>query len=69
GRQLLKEQQIAEALQEFQLAMGLDPEKAEHHSALNDVWRLKNAQQTFLDAKNMEGLGRFDEALTLYESA
>lgn len=69
GRQLLKERKMAEALQEFQLAMGLDPEKTEHHTALNDIWRLKAAQQTLLDAKNLEGLGRFDEALTLYESA
>jgi general secretion pathway protein D len=69
GRQLLKEGKTAEALQELQLAMGLNPEKAEHQAALNDVWRLKNARQIFLDAKNMEGLGRFDEALTLYESA
>jgi general secretion pathway protein D len=69
GRQLLKERKMAEALQEFQLAMGLNPEKTEHHVALNDVWRLKNARQTFLDAKNLEGLGRYDEALSLYEAA
>jgi len=69
GRQLLKEKKMGEALQEFQIAMGLDPEKAEHHAALNDVLRLKTARQNFLDAKNMEGRGRFDEALTLYESA
>lgn len=69
GRQLLKDRKTAEALQEFQLAMGFDPEKTEHHAALNDVLRLKTARQHFLDAKNMEGLGRFDEALTLYESA
>jgi general secretion pathway protein D len=69
GRQMLKERKMGEALQEFQLAVGLDPQKAEHHTALNDVWRFKTARQTLLDAKNMEGLGRYDEALTLYESA
>ncbi len=69
GRQLLKEQKTGEALQEFQIAVGLDPEKTEHHTALNDVWRFKAAQQTLLDAKNMEGLGRYDESLLLYESA
>ena len=69
GRQMLKERRMPEALQEFQLAMGLDPEKAEHHAALNDIWRLQAARQTFLDAKHMEGLGRYDEALTHYESA
>ncbi len=69
GRKWLKKRQIAEALQEFQIALGLDPEKQEHHSALNDAWRLKTARQTLLDAKQIENLGRYDEALTLYESA
>ncbi|MBA3965620.1 MAG: hypothetical protein H0X47_07580, partial [Nitrospirales bacterium] len=69
GRQMLKERRMGEALQEFQIAVGLDPDKTEYHSALNDVLRLKTAGQTFLDAKNLEGLGRYDEALALYESA
>ncbi|MCA9456408.1 MAG: tetratricopeptide repeat protein [Nitrospiraceae bacterium] len=69
GRQMLKERKMGEALQEFQIAVGLDPQNKEHHTALNDVWRLKSAHQTFLDANNMEGLGRYDEAMALYESA
>jgi general secretion pathway protein D len=69
GRQFLKNRQIAEALQEFQIALGLDPEKQEHHTALNDAWRLKTARQTLLDAKHIESMGRYDEALSLYESA
>ena len=69
GREWLKKHQIAEALQEFEIALGLDPEKPEHHTALNDTWRLKSARETLLDAKQMEGLGRFDEALGLYETA
>ncbi len=69
GRVWLKKRKIAEALQELQIALGLDPENPEHHSALNDAWRLKQGHQTMLDAKHLEKLGRFDEALTLYESA
>ena len=69
GREWLKKNQIAEALQEFEIALGLDPEKQEHHQALNDAWRLRSARQTLLDAKQMEGLGRLDEALGLYETA
>lgn len=69
GREWLKKRQVAEALQEFQIALGLDPEKPEHHQALNDAWRLKTARQTLLDAKHLESLGRYDEALTLYETA
>ena len=65
GREWLKKNQIAEALQEFEIALGLDPEKPEHHTALNEAWRLKSARQTLLDAKQMEGLGRLDEALGL----
>ena len=69
GRVWLKQRQVAEALQEFQIALGLDPENPEHHAALNDAWRLKTARQTLLDAKHIENLGRFDEALALYETA
>ncbi|MEO8326499.1 MAG: secretin N-terminal domain-containing protein [Nitrospirota bacterium] len=69
GRQMLKERKMGEALQEFQMALGFDPQNIEHHTALNDVWRLKTAHQTLLDANHMEGLGRYDEAMTLYESA
>ena len=69
GREWLKQRKIAEALQEFEIALGLDPEKPEYHTALTEIWRLRSARETLLDAKQMEGLGRFDEALTLYESA
>ncbi len=69
GREWLKQRNIPEALQEFQVALGLDPENPEHHAALNDAWRLKTARQTLLDAKQVENLGRFDEALALYETA
>lgn len=69
GREWLKKGELGEALQEFQFALGLDPENPEHHSALTDAWRLKNARQTLLDAKQMEDHGRFDDALSLYESA
>ncbi|WP_447961969.1 secretin N-terminal domain-containing protein [Nitrospira sp. Ecomares 2.1] len=69
GRQMLKERKIGDALQEFQMALGFDPQNIEHHTALNDVWRLKTAHQNLLDAKHMEGLGRYDEAMTLYESS
>lgn len=69
GREWLKKGELGEALQEFQFALGLDPENPEHHSALNDAWRLKNARQMLLDAKQMENHGRFDDALSLYESA
>lgn len=69
GREWLKKRQIAKALGELQIALGLDPENPEHHSALNDAWRLKTARETLIDAKQIEHLGRYDEALTLYETA
>ena len=57
GRQLLEDGQVAEALKEFEIAMGYDPSNPEHSLALTDAWRLKNARQTLVDAKQMESLG------------
>lgn len=69
GQKLLEEGQVAEALQEFEVALAFNPSNPEHSLALNDAWRLKNARQTLLDAKHMESLGRYEEALSLYEAA
>ena len=44
GRRFLKETRLAEAHYEFKLALGLDPSRSEHHAALHDALRLKEAQ-------------------------
>ena len=69
GREFLKIKRLPEAMQEFEIALGLDPAKPEHHAALGDVVRLKDAQQALKDAHKLRSLGRFDEAMNAYERA
>ena len=69
GREFLKIKRLPEAMQEFEIALGLDPAKPEHHAALGDVVRLKDARQAVKDAHKLRSLGRLDEAMTAYERA
>ncbi len=69
GRKFLKQQQLPSALQEFEIALGLDPAQPEHHSALGAVVRLKDARQRLKDAKMLQNLGRLDDAMNAYERA
>ena len=69
GREYLEEGYIPEAMQEFQIAMGLNPEKLEHQSALADVVRLKEAREAFQDGEKLRNLGRLDDAMTAFERA
>jgi general secretion pathway protein D len=69
GQQWLKASRIPEALQEFQLASGLDPYKPEYTAGLVDALRLKEANQALSDGKKLHSLGRLDEALSNYERA
>ena len=69
GRRFLKENHLAEALYEFKLALGLDPSRSEHHAALHDALRLKEAQTQLQTADKLKGLGRLEEALDAYERA
>ena len=69
GRQALKESRLAEALYEFKLALGYDPARSEHHAALADAMRLKEAQTQLQTAEKLKGLGRLEEALDAYERA
>src|SRR5207247_1162373 len=45
GRRFLKENRLAEALSEFKQALGLDPSRTEHHAALHDALRFKDAKR------------------------
>ncbi len=69
GREFLKTKRLPEAMQEFEIALGLDPAKPEHHAALGDAVRLKDARQALKDAHKLRSLGRFDEAMNAYERA
>ncbi|MES4785376.1 MAG: hypothetical protein C4294_05630, partial [Nitrospiraceae bacterium] len=69
GRRHLADNHIPEALQAFKMALGLDPSKGEHHAAMSDVLRLKEAKDQFQAAEKLRSLGRLEEALTAYERA
>ena len=69
GRKFLKMKRLPEAMQEFEIALGLDPAKPEHHTALGDVVRLKDARQALKDGHKLRSLGRLDEAMNAYERA
>ena len=69
GRQLLKDNNVPGALQEFQIALGLEPSKPEHQAALADALRVKEAHRALQEGKKLQTLGRLDEAMEQYERA
>ena len=69
GKRLLKNNHLPQALHEFQIALGLNPTKSEHHAALTDAVRLKDARRALQDAQTLHRLGRLDEAMSTYERA
>lgn len=69
GRRSLEKNRLHDALREFKLALGLDPSKAEHHVAMNEALRLKEARDQLQAAEKLQNLGRTEEALAAYERA
>jgi general secretion pathway protein D len=69
GRRHLLDNRLSEALGEFKLALTLNPARAEHHAALADVLRLKEAIEQVRAAERLQTLGRIDEAMEAYEKA
>jgi general secretion pathway protein D len=69
GRKYLKASQIMEALNEFKLALGLDPSRSEHHVAMGEALRLKEARDQVQAGEKLLSLGRYEDALGAYERA
>ncbi|HWG95980.1 MAG TPA: tetratricopeptide repeat protein [Nitrospira sp.] len=69
GKRAFENEQLAGALHEFKLALGLDPSKAEYHAMIADALRLKESQEQLQTAKKLQNLGRVEEALTAFERA
>ena len=69
GRTFLGQGNIPEAMQEFQIALGLDPGNSENQLALADVIRLKEARELLKDGQKLRNLGRLDDALSAFEQA
>ncbi|MGH7206071.1 MAG: secretin N-terminal domain-containing protein [Nitrospiraceae bacterium] len=69
GRRSLEENRLHDALREFKLALGLDPSKPDHHAAMNDALRMKEAREQVQAADKLQTLGRIEDALAAYEKA
>jgi general secretion pathway protein D len=69
GKQLLSENNILGALREFKIALGFDPSRRIHQTAVGDTMRLKFARDQLQAGKKLQSVGRLDEALTAYEQA
>jgi general secretion pathway protein D len=69
GREHASASRLPDALQEFKVALGLNPSRPEHHAALGDALRLKEAQDQLSSGDTLHRLGRLEESLTAYERA
>ncbi|MEO6544856.1 MAG: secretin N-terminal domain-containing protein, partial [Nitrospiraceae bacterium] len=69
GKQLLAQNNILGALREFKIALGFDPSRRLHQTAVGDAMRLKFARDQVQAGKKLQGVGRLEEALTAYEQA
>lgn len=69
GVRRLEEQQLAEALREIKLALGLIPSHPEFRASLDQAVRLKQARDEVQAADKLLGLGRPEDALAAYERA
>ena len=69
GKQYLSENNILGALREFKIALGFDPSRRIHQTAVGDAMRLKFARDQAQAGKKLQGVGRLEEALTAYEQA
>ncbi|MBL8076091.1 MAG: hypothetical protein JNL29_17135 [Nitrospira sp.] len=69
GKLAFENHRLPEALQEFKIALGFDPSKAEYHAMIADTLRLKESQEQLQAAKKLQNLGRVEEALTALERA
>jgi len=69
GRRHLAAHRLPEALQEFKLAVGLDPSRPEFQAGLAETLRLKEARDQMHAGDKLQALGRLEEAVTAYERA
>ena len=69
GRALLKERKIAQAIEAFTRAVGLEPSRLEYHAALAEALQLKEAQDRFMIGQRLLKAGRQEEAIESFERA
>ena len=63
GRILLKEKQVALALEEFERALAIEPSRAEYQAGFQDATRVKESRSQYREAERLAQLGRTEEAL------
>jgi len=64
GRILLKEKQVALALEEFERALAIEPSRAEYQAGFQDATRVKESRSQYREAERLAQLGRTEEALS-----
>lgn len=64
GRILLKEKQVALALEEFERALAIEPSRAEYQAGFQDATRMKESRSQYREAERLAQLGRTEEALS-----
>ncbi|MGH7274969.1 MAG: secretin N-terminal domain-containing protein, partial [Nitrospiria bacterium] len=69
GRDLLKEKNLPQALDEFKRAMALDPAKQEHRAALKEALKLKEAGDLYATGLKLMRAERLSDALKQFEDA
>ena len=69
GRALLKEHQIEQSIEAFKRALNFEPARVEHHAALAEALRLKEARDQVREAEKLHNVGRLDEAIDAYTRA
>jgi general secretion pathway protein D len=69
GRAMLKERNLAGAIEELKRALFLDPTNAEYHAVLTEVVRYKEGDDFRNAGQRLLKVGRFEEAAEAFEQA
>ncbi len=67
GKELLNQQNIELAVQEFKRALSLDPSKKEHQSALADALRKRDAEDHYEIGLRLANVSKFKDAIREFE--
>jgi len=69
GKELLNQQKIDLAVQEFKRALSLDPSKPEHQSALAGALKKRDADDRYKIGQRFVNVSKYDDAILEFEKA
>lgn len=69
GLTALGKGEVEPAVHEFEWAVGFDPSRHEYHVGLAEALRMQEARRQLTAAEKLKYMGRFDDALVIYERA